>query len=130
MDDFVVWGEDRGCARGHRDRVAEFLKRRAVTWSLKPDPYINRCRARDGFPGLPGLSRVTSTLNRRSRVRFRRKLVRSRAPIVAGRIDEPAIAAAAHGPGRLHADAGLIELALSAGVLESMRGGRSKASTG
>jgi len=68
MDDFVVWGDDRGELRSARDRIATFLERE-LSLSLKLEPYINRVVRGMDFLGCrvgPGVVR----LNRRSRVRF------------------------------------------------------------
>ncbi len=54
------------------ERIGEFVERE-LSLALKPEPYINRCRWGMDFLGCRVYpSHVT--LNRRSRVRFRRKL--------------------------------------------------------
>jgi RNA-directed DNA polymerase len=87
MDDFVVWGENRTWLSIVRHRVAEFLERE-LSLGLKPEPYINRCRIGMDFLG----NRVYPshvTLNRRGRIRFRRKLCALEREHAAGRLDEP-----------------------------------------
>ncbi len=72
MDDFVVWGDDQRNLRAIRNRIREFLDRE-LSLELKPQPYINRCRCGMDFLGCrvyPGYT----TLNRRGRVRFQRRL--------------------------------------------------------
>jgi RNA-directed DNA polymerase len=73
MDDFVIWGQDERTLRTVRDQVREFLISE-LSLELKPEPYINRCLLGMDFLG----SRVYPshvTLNRRGRVRFRRRLM-------------------------------------------------------
>jgi RNA-directed DNA polymerase len=87
MDDFVIWGDDRAGLSMVRDRVAEFLERE-MSLDLKPEPYINRCRFGMDFLGCRVKPSHVS-LNRRSRVRFGRKLRRLEREHAAGRLGEP-----------------------------------------
>lgn len=72
MDDFVVWGDNRRGLRAARDQVREVLAR-ALSLELKPEPYINRCRLGMDFLGCRIYPSHT-TLSRRGRIRFQRKL--------------------------------------------------------
>jgi len=74
MDDFVIWGEDQRGLRAVRDRIRQFLDRE-LSLDLKPEPYINRCRCGMDFLGCRIYPSHT-TLNRRGRVRFQRRLGR------------------------------------------------------
>jgi RNA-directed DNA polymerase len=89
MDDFVVWGEDRAWLSGVRDRVREFVERE-LSLGLKPEPYINRCRFGMDFLGCRVKPSHVS-LNRRSRVRFGRKLRWLEREHAAGRLDEASL---------------------------------------
>jgi hypothetical protein len=86
MDDFVVWGDDRAGLSVVCDRVGEFLGRE-LSLGLKPEPYINRCRVGMDFLG----NRVYPThvaLNRRGRVRYRRKLRALEREHATGQLDD------------------------------------------
>ena len=86
MDDCALWAENRAILRVH---LADLGRVPGVgTLDLKAGPYINRTAHGMDFLGcriFPG----HMTLNRRSRVRFRRTLHGLERDHVAGRIDEP-----------------------------------------
>ncbi|QEH38394.1 Group II intron-encoded protein LtrA [Aquisphaera giovannonii] len=89
MDDFVVWGEDRSGLAIVRDRIGEYLTGE-LSLDLKPEPYINRTACGMDFLGC----RIYPThvlLNRRSRVRFARKVRWLEREHAAGRLDEAAL---------------------------------------
>jgi retron-type reverse transcriptase len=72
MDDMVIWCETSGELRDALARISEFLSDE-LRLTLKPTPYWNRSVHGVDFLGVRVLpSRMV--LNRRSRVRFRRKL--------------------------------------------------------
>jgi hypothetical protein len=86
MDDFVLWDEGGALLATIRDQIGEFVERE-LSLSLKPEPYINRSRCGMDFLGCRVYpSHVT--LNRRSRVRYRRKLRWLEHEHREGRIDE------------------------------------------
>jgi hypothetical protein len=86
MDDLVVWGGDRHWLAAARDRIADFADV-DLSLELKPDPCINRCGFGMDFLGCRVFPSHIS-LNRRSRVRFRRKLRWLEREHAAGRLDE------------------------------------------
>jgi len=72
MDDFGVWGASIGELKEAQLRIEDFLAS-SLDLAAKDFPVINRCRAGMDFLGCrvwPGYS----TLNRRSRRRFRRRM--------------------------------------------------------
>ncbi len=89
MDDFVVWGDDRAGLAPIRDRIRDFLGRE-LSLSLKPEPDINRCRFGMDFLGCR-VKPSHVTLNRRSRIRFGRKLRWLEREHLAGRLDEASL---------------------------------------
>jgi hypothetical protein len=72
MDDCALWGETSRQLRAHLADMTAFL-RGELSLELKPEPYINRTSHGMDFLGCRVFPRHI-TLNRRSRVRFRRKL--------------------------------------------------------
>jgi len=85
MDDCVLWSDTTAALKAHRASAAAFLKDE-LALELKP-AFINRTAHGMDFLGL----RVYPThmiLNRRSRVRFRRKLGALERAFLDGRIDE------------------------------------------
>jgi RNA-directed DNA polymerase len=86
MDDFVVWGGDRHWLATARDRIAEFAEV-DLSLNLKAAPYINRCDFGMDFLGCRVFPTHVS-LNRRSRVRFRRQLRWLEREHADGRLDE------------------------------------------
>lgn len=85
MDDFVVWDDDRRHLGAVRDRIREFLADELLL-DLKPEPYLNRCRVGMDFLGCRIFPSHT-TLSRRGRVRFRRKLGHLEREHERGRLD-------------------------------------------
>jgi hypothetical protein len=86
MDDFVIWGACGGELEQIKVAVEEFLAAE-LRLALKPWPYINRTSQGMDFLGCrvyPGYS----TLNRRSRRRFRAKLARYEERFEVGEWDE------------------------------------------
>ena len=71
MDDFVVWADGNARLATMRDRIGEFVERE-LSLTLKPEPYINRSRRGMDFLGCRVYASHVA-LNRRSRVRIRRK---------------------------------------------------------
>lgn len=122
MDDFVVWGKDRAGLTTVRDRIKEFVARE-LSLTLKPHPYINQSRWGMDFLGC----RVKPShigLNRRSRVRFGRRLPWLERKHAAGRTRRAVVATTCHGPGRLYPRRPDIELALAEPGRTIARGGR------
>ncbi len=72
MDDMLLWAGSAGCLRELRGRATAFL-RDELQLTVKPHPYLNRSRHGLDFLGCRVYPNRL-TLNRRSRVRFRRKL--------------------------------------------------------
>jgi RNA-directed DNA polymerase len=105
MDDFVVWGDDRRALGEARDQVRDFLGR-DLGLALKPDPYINRCAQGMDFLGCRVFP-THRTLNRRSRLRFRRKVYQLECAYLEGQIDERTLQ---------HRVTALVAFARSAGV--------------
>ncbi|MBK9137392.1 MAG: group II intron reverse transcriptase domain-containing protein [Verrucomicrobia bacterium] len=86
MDDFCVWGERSAELAAVRREIEAFLAE-VLGLSPKPTPYVNRTERGMDFLGcrvFPGYS----TLNSRSRRRFRRKLARYESRFEAGQWDE------------------------------------------
>lgn len=86
MDDCALWADTARRLRGQLTAMSAFLETE-LALELKPAPYINRTAHGMDFLGC----RVFPdhlTLNRRSRVRFRRKLRALDLDHRAGRIDE------------------------------------------
>ncbi len=86
MDDCALWGESAAELRGWLDASRVFLSTQ-LGLDLKAEPYINRSRHGLDFLGC----RVFPdrlVLNRRSRVRFGRRLRALEEAYLAGRIDE------------------------------------------
>ena len=86
MDDMALWAETSTELRGHLAAATGFLKD-DLDLELKLNPYINRVGHGMDFLGCRIFPEYT-VLNRRSRVRFQRKLRRLEAAHVAGRLDE------------------------------------------
>jgi RNA-directed DNA polymerase len=86
MDDCVLWADSSAELRRHLDAVRTFLSVQ-LDLSLKASPYINRTGHGLDFLGC----RVFPShlvLNRRGRVRFRRKLKTLEHSLLAGQLDE------------------------------------------
>ena len=79
MDDSALWGDTSAGLRDHLAAAAGFLKAE-LALDLKPSPYINRTAQGMDFLGCRVFPHYM-TLNRRRRVRFRRKLVPWNAPM-------------------------------------------------
>lgn len=86
MDDMVLWGDSSAELTSHLAACREFLTGE-LRLEPKPAPYINRTRHGMDFLGCR-IFRTHVTLNRRSRVRFRRRLGALESDWLAGRIDE------------------------------------------
>jgi hypothetical protein len=89
MDDCALWGKSPAELRDRLAAVRAFLAT-SLDLELKANPYINRSAHGLDFLGcrmFPG----RLELNRRSRVRFRRKLKRLEGAFLAGQINEPAL---------------------------------------
>jgi hypothetical protein len=86
MDDIVLWADDR---RRLKDllRAAETFLRDELSLDLKPTPALNRTTHGMDYLGCR-VFRTHLVLNRRSRVRFRRKLARLEEQYRLGNIDE------------------------------------------
>lgn len=86
MDDCALWSESTSRLRNHLASAEDYLKSE-LSLAFKPSPYINRSRHGLDFLGC----RVFPdrlTLNRRSRVRYRRKLAALESAYREGAIDE------------------------------------------
>jgi hypothetical protein len=86
MDDSALWADTPRQLVGHLQAVAEYLHNE-LALTLKPSPYINRTGHGMDFLGCRVFPEHT-TLSRRSRVRFRRKLLSLEHAHLAGRIDD------------------------------------------
>ena len=73
MDDLALWSEARSCLRSALATVEAYL-RDELGLELKPSPYLNRTAHGMDFLGCR-LYRRHLILSRRSRRRFRRKLI-------------------------------------------------------
>jgi hypothetical protein len=86
MNDCALWGESAAELRGCLDASRVFLSAQ-LGLDLKADPYINRSEHGLDFLGCRVFpSRIL--LNRRSRIRFRRRLRALEEAYLAGQIDE------------------------------------------
>ncbi len=102
MDDFVLWHDDRETLKTWRNEIAAYLEE-TLRLQIKPD-CLNRCALGMTFLGYR-VHPSHITLARRSRVRFRRKLVAAHRKFVSGewseteaaRHVEPLIAFVRHG---------------------------------
>jgi hypothetical protein len=86
MDDFVLWGDSSAELSAHLAAIEALLTTK-LELCLKPSPYINKTAHGLDFLGC----RVFPShivLNRRSRVRFRRKLRQLENAFLAGELDE------------------------------------------
>jgi len=86
MDDMLLWGESSAFLNDVLDRGRTFLGEE-LGLQLKPVPYINRTSHGVDFLGCRVLPDHL-LLNRRSRVRFRRKLEKLESAYLAGEIDD------------------------------------------
>jgi hypothetical protein len=86
MDDMALWAETSEVLRNSLDVATTFLKDE-LDLEVKPSPYRNRVEHGMDFLGGRVFPRYI-ILNRRSRVRFRRKLRALEVAHRAGRIDE------------------------------------------
>lgn len=86
MDDFVLWHDSARLLVQSLAAIRGFLETR-MQLSLKPEPFINRTTAGMDFLGYrirPGFS----VLNRRSRNRYRRKLIAANGRLSSGEWSE------------------------------------------
>ena len=86
MDDLVLWGRSMAELRLYRRRAEDFL-RDNLGLCTKPSPYFNRTDHGMDFLGC----RVFANhmiLNRRSRLRYRRRMAELERSFAAGQIDE------------------------------------------
>jgi len=86
MDDMLLWGESAGSMQAMLQRCEEFLGD-GLQLQLKPVPYINRSSHGVDFLGCRVLPDHV-LLNRRSRVRFRKKMTRLELDYLEGHMDE------------------------------------------
>jgi hypothetical protein len=86
MDDMALWAETKATLEEALSAGEAFL-RDELRLELKATPYLNRTEHGMDYLGCR-VFRQHTTLNRRSRQRFRRKLARLEQELVAGRIDE------------------------------------------
>jgi RNA-directed DNA polymerase len=86
MDDALLWGRTAGELRAHLATIQTYL-RLELGLELKPTPYINRVEHGVDFLGCRVFPSHLA-LNRRSRVRFRRKLHGLEAKHAAGVLGE------------------------------------------
>lgn len=89
MDDVVVWGDDHRDLAEVRSRCEAFLAE-ALRLTPKPTPFVNRTAHGMDFLGARQYP-THRTLNRRSRLRFRRKLRRLAGAEAAGSLSEPGL---------------------------------------
>ncbi len=117
MDDSALWGDTSAALRGHLVVAGTFLKSE-LDLEFKPRPYINRVEHGMDFFGCRIFPQYT-ILNRRSRVRFRRRLSSLERSYLAGRIDEPALQRRAASLIAFTRTQGLSSWRFRQGVLES-----------
>ncbi len=86
MDDMLLWGESSKGLKQKLDHCRTFLDD-SLQLQIKPSPQINRTAHGVDFLGCRVL-RDHVTLNRRSRVRFRQKMVRLERQYLEGKISE------------------------------------------
>lgn len=86
MDDMLIWGHDRATLQQMLVACREFLSDE-LALAVKPHPYMNRTEHGCDFLGCRVFSSHL-TLNRRSRLRFRRKLSDLESQFDAGLISE------------------------------------------
>lgn len=86
MDDIALWSNDREQLDDARNRCETFL-REELGLDAKPEPYLNRTRHGMDYLGCR-IFPHHMTLNRRSRLRFRRKLLALEQSYLADEIDE------------------------------------------
>jgi len=87
MDDMAIWSRDRSELRRTEERAGEWL-REELGLELKPMPYGNRVAAGMDFLGCRVFP-THGTLNRRGRVRLRRKLAGLQFEFEQGELTEP-----------------------------------------
>jgi retron-type reverse transcriptase len=85
MDDLALWSDARSCLRSALATVEAYV-RGELGLELKPSPYLNRTAHGMDFLGCR-LYRQHLVLSRRSRRRFRRKLIRLERLFAAGFLD-------------------------------------------
>lgn len=86
MDDCGLWGPSASELHEILNASRKFLQQE-LSLQLKPEPYINRTSHGMDFLGCRVFP-THMTLNRRSRVRFRRKILAIEAELKAGELDE------------------------------------------
>lgn len=86
MDDMALWADDEGRLKAAL-RDGEGYLRDELGLALKPTPYLNRTAHGMDFLGCRVFPHHM-TLNRRSRVRFRRKMTALEGAYLSGDIDE------------------------------------------
>ena len=118
MDDCALWANTSDQLADHLAASAAFLESE-LALELKPSPYINRTGHGMDFLGCRIFPRHM-TLNRRSRVRFRRKLRALELAYLAGQIDEPTLQQRASALVAFTRTDGLSSWRFRQGVLESL----------
>jgi hypothetical protein len=86
MDDMLIWGDSGWELRKALDVIRPFLSE-ALGLELKASPYVNRCVHGVDFLGVR-LFPNRMVLNRRSRLRFQRKLLHLELAAIRGEITE------------------------------------------
>jgi RNA-directed DNA polymerase len=89
MDDMALWSDSRSCLRSALTAIDAFL-RDELGLELKATPYLNRTDHGMDFLGCR-VYRKHMILSRRSRRRFRRKLIRLERSYAGGDIDAAAL---------------------------------------
>jgi hypothetical protein len=118
MDDCALWADTSGRLREHLAAATAFLKDE-LALDLKPRPYINRTAHGMDFLGCR-IFPAHMILNRRSRVRFRRKLGALECAYHAGLIDERALQQRATALVAFTRTAGLSSWRFRRGVIDSL----------
>jgi hypothetical protein len=118
MDDSALWADTPRQLVDHLQPVAHYLHNE-LALTLKPSPYINRTEHGMDFLGCR-IFPYHTTLNRRSRVRFRRKLLSLEHAHLAGRIDDITLQQRASSLVAFTRPRGVSSWRFRRGVLESM----------
>ena len=86
MDDFAIWGNDKGVLKTVRSSVVDFVSDR-LDLQLKYEPYLNRTSKGMDFLGMRVFPAAVR-LNRRSRKRFEQKVRRYERLLFLGEFSE------------------------------------------
>ena len=128
MDDLALWSDARSCLRSALTTVEAYL-RDELGLEPKPSPYLNRTTHGMDFLGCR-LYRQHLVLSRRSRRRFRRKLIRLERLFAAGFIDAAQLQQQATALVAFARSAGVSSWRFRTAVLQELTVGGPRARTG